>query len=376
MVELILLGDSAALQAKRAGLASGEHGDGGLVESVERAVAAAPRDTITFAADGAATVSAGGRRYAGGTFSLLSLSELRRRAVAVAGSSSSTGRVRLSVIGGADVLNDIGTLQGAAAEDTLFQVASQFNGLEAPNARVMSVSSYTGDPTQGPRAAYSAFPGTLVRHYAAPAEDGTKFVQSTRGQQIDLLAHALPRSIAQVRSGYLTAGDIVDPVGAATALDQKFDMIRVGVHDGIEVVFGHNWHGPIDGAPRIAQVLTSTLAASTYSVGLRIEGPFALICRQLLRAAYLGTLLAAVALGKRAVVLTLIGGGAFGNPRPMIWDAIEWACGEVGAIAGHDLHVVVNNYAGIEDRPRVLRLVQARAGMLAEIREGRVTITA
>ena len=39
-----------------------------------------------------------------------------------------------------------------------------------------------------PRASISAFPATLLRHYAAPAPDGRRFVQQTGGPQIDLLA--------------------------------------------------------------------------------------------------------------------------------------------------------------------------------------------
>jgi hypothetical protein len=63
--------------------------------------------------------------------------------------------------------------------------------------------------------------------------------------------------------------------------------------------------------------------------------------RQLQRAAYLGTLLAAVVLGKHTVVLTLIGGGVFGNPTRVIWDAIHWAVDEVRQYTA-SLDVLVN----------------------------------
>jgi hypothetical protein len=122
-------------------------------------------------------------------------------------------------------------------------------------------------------------------------------------------------------------------------LAKNLEKIEVGVHDGIEVVLGHNWGGPIaDPAPRIAQVLTSTLALGGYSNDTSIVGA----CRPLLRAAYLGTLLAALALGKRRAVLTLIGGGAFGNPLEEIWSAIGWAVGEADRVARRSLEVVVN----------------------------------
>ncbi|HEX5690365.1 MAG TPA: hypothetical protein VFX76_10210, partial [Roseiflexaceae bacterium] len=64
--------------------------------------------------------------------------------------------------------------------------------------------------------------------------------------------------------------------------------------------------------------------------------------RLLLRAAYLGTLLAAAALGRSRVVLTLIGGGVFSNAITDIWDAVRWAIDEATPLLAHDLDVFVN----------------------------------
>src|SRR3989442_929187 len=77
--------------------------------------------------------------------------------------------------------------QAPAPPGSLFQVASQFNCLESPGEFVVPVAEYFNDPTQGPRASISAFPGTLVRHYAAPAPDGSRFVQTNDGPQLNLL---------------------------------------------------------------------------------------------------------------------------------------------------------------------------------------------
>src|SRR5450759_5464986 len=84
--------------------------------------------------------------------------------------------------------------------------------------------------------------------------------------------------------------------------------------------------GAVEGEPLIAQVFTSTLAAGGYGQEGAIAGQAEALCRQLLRAAYVGTLLAAVDLGKERVVLTMIGGGVFGNPHELIVDSIVWAC--------------------------------------------------
>jgi hypothetical protein len=88
-------------------------------------------------------------------------------------------------------------------------------------------------------------------------------------------------------------------------------------------------------------VFTSTFAGGGYSRPL----PGVLnrrVCTSLLRAAYPGTLLAAAALGRPKVVLTLISGGVFGDPVPLIWESIVWATGEAGRYATGVMDVVVN----------------------------------
>jgi hypothetical protein len=67
-------------------------------------------------------------------------------------------------------------------------------------------------------------------------------------------------------------------------------------------------------------------------------------CRQTLRAVYLGTLLAAVALGRTPAVLTLIGGGVFRNPVELIWEAILETFDAVRPLAAGPLDVVLNGF--------------------------------
>jgi len=92
----------------------------------------------------------------------------------------------------------------------------------------------------------------------------------------------------------------------------------------------------------------------------------ATIYRQLQRAAYLGTLLAAAALGKRRVALTLIGGGVFANPIGAIWDAILWASDQIVPFLHAELSIVVNGRSlGAELPPAELRAAaRARGGDL------------
>ena len=352
--------------ANKAVLASRRRCDRGLVGRVEAQVAASPSSAIAFDASGLATVSGAGRSFCGGRFALRSIGELAGALPLQA--SSRPRQIRFSTLLGASPLTDIGALQAFSAPKSLFQVASQFNCLEAPHAAVVPVAEYLHDPTQGPRAAISAFPGALVRHYAAPAAGDERFVQS-QARQVDLLAKALPAKLGRVRSGYLTLDSIADLTGTARALEERFEDLQIGVHDEVEVVFGCDWDGAVDGPRRIAQVLTSTFAGGSYSRGARIAGDLEVVCRQLLRAAYLGTLLAAAALGKRAVVLTMIGGGVFGNPHALIWESILWALDEAERRAPSALEVVLNARLLGEDvsRTAVASECQQRGGVLVDL---------
>ncbi|HEX4934307.1 MAG TPA: hypothetical protein VFV33_14050 [Gemmatimonadaceae bacterium] len=354
-------------------LDSAAQGDRGLVREVESVVRADTARAITFDGRGYASLHALGRSWKAGRFEIPMIWALRKRAAA----HPREGKARLFVLYGERPPTDIGALQAFAPAKTLFQAASQFNCLEAPGAHVVPVASYLHDPTQGPRASVSAFPGTFVRHYAAPSTDGRRFTQEEGGEQVDLLMDVCTPEIAEVRSGYLRDAYVHDLEAFTESLEQRFDAIRVGVHDGVEVALGYNWDGGVDAPPPvIAQVFTSTLAAGGYS---RLAGnttAYHVVCRYLLRAAYLGTLLAARALGKDRVVLTLIGGGVFGNPVPLIWESILWAFGELEGTAPGALDVIVNGRnLGHEISPDVLASAcRERGGVSVEMSRERVAI--
>jgi hypothetical protein len=355
-------------------------GDGDQVARAEAEVAADPRRAIRFDDGGDATVIAAGRRYRGGRFETPSLGALRARALAArAHAGRPDARLSLFVLDGKSPLTDIGALQAEAPPRSLFQVASQFNCLESPGAFVTRVAEYFHDPTQGPRASISAFPGTLVRHYAAPAPGGGRFVQASDGAQLDLLADVCDPGVAAVASGYLRGGAISDAPAFARALEDRFDAIQLGLHAGIEVVLGADWTGAVEHAPfrTIAQAFTSTVAGGMYG-GLDDGNPsFAVIVRQLQRAAYLGTILGAAALGADRVVLTLIGGGVFANPIEAIWDAIVWAADQARHALHRDLIVVVNGRElGRQVAPDQLRqAAAARGGALVRLERDGVSVS-
>jgi hypothetical protein len=231
--------------------APGPRGDLRLVAQVEADVSANPSERIRFDRTGLATLEAAGRAFKAGRFETPRLGALRGRAEqAKAGLAGGPGgALRFFVLDGASPATDIGALQATAPTGALFQVASQFNCLEAPDACITPVAEYVHDPTQGPRASISGFPGTFVRHYAAPASDGTRFVQRTNGPQINLLEELCADGAAVVTSGYLMMHNVRRRADFARALEDRFDEIHTGVHDEVEVVFGHNWNGPVPGAP-------------------------------------------------------------------------------------------------------------------------------
>lgn len=350
--------------------ASAKRGDRGLVRVAESAVRA-DASTIAFDPSGSATLTAGGHAWSAGRFEAVSLGELRsraRRKQGDAGGGLKAGerpRARLWLLDGVSPATDIGALQASASEGSLFQVASQFNCLESPGPFVSTVERYLTDPTQGPRASISAFPATLLRTYAAPAPGGGTFVQTTDGPQIELLGDVCDPAVARAQNGYLMDDSVRDTAAFFAAIHDQLDAIKVGVHDGVEVVLGYDWDGAILGGQRrhVAQVLTSTVAGGAYG-GEGLGAMFEPICRVLLRAAYLGTLFAAAALGKDRVVLTLIGGGVFSNPVTAIWEGIQVALAEVEPILRGDLDVIVNGRDLLTRLPReaVLGPVRARGG--------------
>jgi hypothetical protein len=353
---------AAAMQAL---IGTAGQGKADLVETAELAVhAGSAGDAFSFDADGFATLRVGEHTWHAGRFETPSIAELRERTKR-AGPGGAC--LRLWVLDGPGLATDVGGLQATAPPGSLFQAASQFNCLESPGPYITPVVQYFRDYTQGPRASISAFPGTLLRHYAAPGAHGKRFVQ-TEKKQINLLADVFAPEVAQVQNGYLMSHNVRDPAALVAALTDRFESIRVGVHDGAQVVLGYDFAGAVDDSEqrRIAQVFTSTIAGGGYSSADLRGAEFEGACRQLLRGAYLGTLLAAATLRQRQAVLTLIGGGVFGNPVPLIWEAILWAATQAEPLLSSDLDVIVNgrNLGSHVSRESIVAAVRERGGAL------------
>jgi hypothetical protein len=282
-------------------------------------------------------------RYGIGELSLPTLAELRDR-TEVPTDRRSTVRY---VTGEARAMHPYPELEGA-----LFQVASQFNLLEMTGPCVTpedGVTRYIGDHTQGPACAIAAGAATIYRNYLAPV-DGE--VGQTRERQLDALAEMgkalstkLGRPVSelwQMSNGYALCTQ--EGLDAITRLleegddglgDELRSQLAIGLHRRVEVTDVRN-------SPRryVSQAFCSALPVAYGSGSSRAWAAFA---RLVLEASYEATMLAAVegssAGGSNIVLLTRVGGGAFGNADEWIDDAIARAL-EIVEHAGLDIRLV------------------------------------
>lgn len=289
---------------------------------------------------------ANGRSWAVGTFEMASLADLREHVAAGVGAA---GRPRVSILQG-DVRRMHLAPEYAGA---LFQVASQFNALEMVGPSVTpedGVAGYEHDRTQGPACAIAAGAATIYRNYFAPV--GGQIGQ-TATRQLDGLAdvgadlsRALGRPIADLwdwRNGYALPSrasldliaDHLRTIGLE-GCDALAGELRIGLHLDVEATEGAS-PGPL-----VSQAFCSALPVAYGRVPLQHWAEFAQL---VLDAAYEATLLQGVLNARRGasniVLLTLLGGSAFGNAPEWIHAAIRRAAARV---ADYDLDVRVVSY--------------------------------
>lgn len=269
-----------------------------------------------------------GKSYAAGQLEFVSLQTLRDR---VKSKGEPSGRLKASIVTG-DVrqLHRLPEYEGA-----LFQVASQFNALEMTHYEVTpehGVTRYERDHTQGPACAIAAGAATIYRNYFVPLAGG---IGQTSIRQLDGLAavgQALSSGIGRpvgdlwcMRNGYALctqAGLVAISDHIATLRADEIDVLRgmlsIGVHWDVEVTDGLNGPGRL-----VTQAFCSALPVACTKVDSRHWRVFASL---ILEAAYEATMWAAAQRGRSNIVLlTLLGGGAFGNETEWIVGAIDRA---------------------------------------------------
>ncbi len=288
-----------------------------------------------------------GRSYGVGELELVSLHALRERAAAAAPNGRrSTLRI---VSGGVRPLHAAQEYRGA-----LFQVASQFNLLEMMDENVIpehGVTIYNRDPTQGPACAIAAGAATIYRNYFAPVRGS---VGQTKQRQIDGfsdLGAAVAREIGKaseslwtMRNGYaMFTSNGVDSMSAhirtldESARDELRRRLQIGLHWDVEVTDALTLPGPT-----VSQAFCSALPVSYNNRTGTRGADWKPMASLVLEAAYEATLWAAAINLQRGssstVLLTLVGGGVFGNDVGWIRSAMRRA---IERVDGYGLDVVL-----------------------------------
>jgi hypothetical protein len=289
-----------------------------------------------------------GRCFVAGRFSTPSLGWLRE---ATRGSCPGRLRVRHEVIG--DVLE---LHARAENEGAMFQAASQLNCLEFAGPEEVpedGVTQYDDDPTQGPACALAGAAATVVRNYFAVV-DGQ--VGQRRDRQLNNLDEVQARlgpagQCVEVRNGY-TFSDAARLGHLAVALaaqdrEELLAALKIGLHAGVGVTFARRFVEPAR-SQRVSQAFCSALSCGYTGGTQELWAPLAQI---VLDAAYEATLWAAVfdaeqGHGSRKVWLTALGGGAFGNDRRWIADAMARA---LARASDRDLDVRIAHYRDVDE---------------------------
>ena len=295
-----------------------------------------------------------GRSFGVGTFELVSLAALRDGLTTIKATASQRLRFR-GIVGDVRVLH-----RDARFESALFQVASQFNALEMFSSRAtpeMGVGRYETDRTQGPACAIAAGAGTIFRNYFVPVYGQ---VGQTASRQLDgsadlreVLAAAIgipARELWLMRIGYLLCNSeeltlinrhLVD--ASEDELERLRGLLRFGLQTGVEVTDGDL--DPSETGPMVSQIYCSAIPVAAAQLHMRSPIAWEPFARLVLEAAYEATLAAAVLNvsrgGSNVVLLTYLGGGAFGNDMKWIEGAMRRA---LERFSDRDLDVVVVSY--------------------------------
>jgi hypothetical protein len=293
-----------------------------------------------------------GKRYRVGALELVSLRVLRER---VKQKCPPSAKSKVSAITG-----DIRLMHRARGNvGALFQVASQFNLLEMISPGVTpedGVERYEDDRTQGPACAVAAGAATIYRNYFASVEND---VGQTADRQLDglkslgiALSSALETPIEalwKMWNGYALCTEtgldtIAQHLGTLSLpqLDLLREKLQIGIHSNVEITDVAE-----EPRPLVSQAFCSALPVAYTQVPRAKWAAFASL---VLEAAYEATLLAAAlnknSGGSKVVLLTHLGGGAFGNEPEWITKAIRRALKTTSEL---DLDVKIVSYRHISE---------------------------
>lgn len=259
--------------------------------------------------------------YQCGSLEVVSLHELRNRVKLTTASDRNTVG---EVIGDVQHYHLFPENYGAC-----FQAASQFNLLEMVHPGVTpedGITRYENDLTQGPACAIACGAGTVYRNYFVKL-DGQ--LGQTEEKQIDCLKligdyfNNQERKLWTIKNGYaLATKEGLDEVTSllkeisAEEYEQVKGLLRIGIQHDTQVTIAER-------SQVVTQVYCSALPVAYSNIETDKWESFS---KLVLEATYEATLLASIEnslkTGNRRVYLTLVGGGAFGNPNGWITDSI------------------------------------------------------
>lgn len=264
-----------------------------------------------------------GKEYVCGFLETPSLAGLRDR---VNYSKSHSGKISVR-----EIIADVQQLHiDESNAGALFQVASQFNLLEMVSPNVTpehGVGRYEHDRTQGPACAIAAGAGTIYRNYFVNVNGE---IGQTSENQIDCLSDIGTKlgnsdnHLWKMRNGYALASEeglieITNKIKSATEseIDGLRKLLHIGIQWNTEVTLSNSKHA-------VTQAYCSALPVAYSQHASERWARFAQI---ILEASYESTIctgiLNSMKTGNSKVYLTLIGGGAFGNERTGIINAIK-----------------------------------------------------
>ena len=294
------------------------------------------------------TSAVNGSRYRSGTLTTPSLAELKERTDVSQQSSEQRRTTLREVVGNVQDLH-----KDPAFRNAIFQVASQCNLLEMVGPSVTPESGVTGyyfDRTQGPACAIACGAGTVYRNYFVPLQGQQGQTASLQVDTMQELHSALGGSLWTMRNGYLLPTESsLSKISERLRSDSEplMELIQIGVHKNVQVTLSS------DPEQVVHQLYCSAMPVSYSGIGATTWEPLG---RIVLNAAYELSVRVAVEhalqTGSKTLLLTMLGGGAFGNPTDWITDAIVRAL-KIVEYAGLD--VVIVSYG--RSQPEVQRLI-------------------
>ncbi len=310
------------------------------------------------AGEGVLKSKANGSSYGYGNLEVVALRELRKRVSEDQGSEGTEASLRkISVRETVANVQDLH--KETHNENSIFQVASQFNLLEMVGPGVIpeaGVGIYEKDFTQGPACAVAAGAATIYRNYFVEI-DGE--IGQTAGRQIDtlndlgeLLGNRNER-LWRMQNGYALASasglaEISAHIANATEgeLDCLRDALRIGLQWGVEVTLAGCGN-------RVTQAFCSALPVAYSRLEMSQWEPFArLVLEASYEAVFCSAILNRLETGSGKLFLTLLGGGAFGNDFEWIVSAIERS---LKKYQSYELEIEIVSYG--ESKPGVAALV-------------------